>query len=175
MTQPRRDQHQGGLAVREGTHDPRTTSRLADDPCQWVVGPDLPLVRARERVVGQCLGGVVADLRRCLAQLHRGRLRRHRPSPSAPRPGRPPVRGLPLRQAAARDVRVQHERCRPALCIGGTRLPAIRAGLEEPADGSLGAASRLYRPQLTMRTETLRRRRAVLKVAQAEHQIQVIR
>lgn len=56
VLQPRRHQHEGRIAVREGSDDPRPPSDLAVDAFDSVVRPDPAPVLGREFRVGQRLG-----------------------------------------------------------------------------------------------------------------------
>lgn len=72
VLQPRRHQHEGRIAVREGSDDPRPPSDLAVDAPDPVVRPDPASVLGRDFRVGQRLGapavhrprGRPAELRR---------------------------------------------------------------------------------------------------------------
>ena len=60
VLQPRRHQHEGRVAVREGPDDPRPPPDLAVDALDPVVRPDLAPVLRREFRLGQRLGEPVA-------------------------------------------------------------------------------------------------------------------
>lgn len=60
VLQPRRHQHEGRAAVREGPDDPRPPPDLAVDALDPVVRPDPAPVLRREFRVGQRLGEPVA-------------------------------------------------------------------------------------------------------------------
>lgn len=60
VLQPRRHQHEGRVAVREGPDDPRPPPDLAVNALDSVVRPDLVLVLRQEFRVGKRLGESVA-------------------------------------------------------------------------------------------------------------------
>ena len=60
VLQPRSDQHEDRVAVREGSDDPRPPPDLAIDALDPVVRPDPAPVSGREFRVGQRLGEPVA-------------------------------------------------------------------------------------------------------------------
>ena len=70
MTKPCSDQHQRAVAVREGSDNLGSSSDLADDPLEWVVGPDLTPMVGREQEIGQCLLAVIVHELRGSRQLH---------------------------------------------------------------------------------------------------------
>ena len=55
MAQPRADQHQGGISVRECPHHPRPPADFPVQPLDHVVGADARPVLAGEIAIGQCL------------------------------------------------------------------------------------------------------------------------
>lgn len=71
VSQPRRDQHQRRVAVRECPNDTCPSSDLTDDPLERVVGADLPPVRAGVGVVSQRLRGPLLDELGRALELHR--------------------------------------------------------------------------------------------------------
>lgn len=73
--QPRRHQHEGRIAVREGPDDPRPPPDLAVDALDPVVRPDPALVLGWEFRVGKRLGEPVAH--RLLVALCPDELGRH--------------------------------------------------------------------------------------------------
>ena len=75
MPEPRRNQHQGGLAIGKRPDDTGTAPHLPNDSLQGVIGADLPPVGAGKRVVGQGLTDGLADQGRGLPQLQGSQLR----------------------------------------------------------------------------------------------------
>lgn len=75
VLQPRRHQHEGRVAVREGPDDPRPPPVLAVDAFDPVVRPDPAPVLAQEFCAGQRFGEPVAHLPRgCPAELRRAEI-----------------------------------------------------------------------------------------------------
>ena len=70
MTQSRCDQHQSAVAVREGSDDPGSTSDLADDSLERIVGLDLAPVIDREGKVRERLVSASGDQISSPWQLH---------------------------------------------------------------------------------------------------------
>ena len=62
VAQPRADQHQGGVAVRECPYHPRPSADLPVQPLDHVVGADAGPVFAGKIAVSQCLLNAVLDL-----------------------------------------------------------------------------------------------------------------
>ena len=62
MAQPRADQHQGGVAVRERSHHAGSAVDLTVQPLDHVVGTDARPMLAGKVTVGQCLLNAVLDL-----------------------------------------------------------------------------------------------------------------
>ena len=79
VLQPRRHQHEGRVAVREGPDDPRPPPDLAVDALDPVVRPDPAPVLRREFRVGKRLGEPVAHRPRGRPEPHRLQLVRHLP------------------------------------------------------------------------------------------------
>ena len=77
VSQPRADQHQGGIAVRERPHHAGPAADLAVQPLDHVVGADACPVLAGEIAVGQRLLNAVLDLLGGLLQLHGAQLGDH--------------------------------------------------------------------------------------------------
>ena len=77
MAQPRADQHQGGVAVRERPHHAGSAADLTVQPLNHVVGTDARPMLAGEVTVGQCLLNAVLDLLGSLLQLHGAQLGNH--------------------------------------------------------------------------------------------------
>ena len=77
VSQPRADQHQGGIAVRERPHHTGPAADLAVQPLDHVVGADACPVLAGEIAVGQRLLNAVLDLLGGLLQLHGAQLGDH--------------------------------------------------------------------------------------------------
>ena len=77
MLQPRRHQHEGRVAVREGPDDPRPPPDLAVDALGPFVRPDSASALRRERRVGKRLGEPVAHRPRGRPEPHRLQLARH--------------------------------------------------------------------------------------------------
>ncbi len=77
VLQPRRHQHEGRVAVREGPGDPRPPPVLAVDTLDPVVRPDPAPVLGREFRVGQRLGEPVAHHPCGRPELYRLQLLRH--------------------------------------------------------------------------------------------------
>ena len=77
VLQPRRHQHEGRVAVREGPDDPRSPPDLAVDALDPVVRPDPAPVLRREFRVGQRLGEPVAHRPRGRPEPHRLQLLCH--------------------------------------------------------------------------------------------------
>ena len=61
MAQPRANQHQSGISVRECPHHPRPTADLTVQPLDHVVGTDAGPVFAGKVTIGQCLLDTVLD------------------------------------------------------------------------------------------------------------------
>ena len=74
MAEPRADQHQGGVAVRERPHHPRPPADLPVQPLDHVVGTDTRPVLAGKIAVGQRLLDAVLDFLGDLLQLHGAQL-----------------------------------------------------------------------------------------------------
>lgn len=74
---PRRHQHEGRIAVREGPDDPRPPPDLAVDALDPVVHPDPAPALRREFRVGQRFGEPVAHRSRGCSEPHRLQLLRH--------------------------------------------------------------------------------------------------
>ena len=70
MAQPRADQHQGGVAVRERPHHAGPAADLTVQPLDHVVGADARPVLAGKVTIGQCLINAVLDLLGGLLQFH---------------------------------------------------------------------------------------------------------
>ena len=70
MAQPRADQHQGGVPVRERPHHAGSAADLAVQPLDRVVGADARPVLAGKIAVGQRFLDAVLDLLGGLLQLH---------------------------------------------------------------------------------------------------------
>lgn len=79
VLQPRRHQHKGRVAVREGPDDPRPPPDFAVDALDSVVRPDPAPVLRREFRVGKRLGEPVAHRPRGRPEPHRLQLVRHLP------------------------------------------------------------------------------------------------
>ena len=62
MAQPRADQHQGGVAVRERSHHAGSAADLTVQPLNHVVGADTRPMLAGKIAVGQRLFNAVLDL-----------------------------------------------------------------------------------------------------------------
>ena len=77
MAQPRADQHQGGVAIRECPHHPRPSADLTVQPLDHVVGADARPMLAGKIAVGQRLLNAVLDLLGSLLQLHGAQLGNH--------------------------------------------------------------------------------------------------
>ena len=77
MAQPRADQHQGGVAVRERSHHAGSAADLTVQPLDRVVGADTRPMLAGEVTVGQRLFNAVLDLLGSLLQLHGAQLGDH--------------------------------------------------------------------------------------------------
>ena len=77
MAQPRADQHQGGIAVRECSHPASSAADLTVQPLDRVVGADARSVLAGEIAVGQRLLDAVPNLFGGLLQLHGAQLGDH--------------------------------------------------------------------------------------------------
>ena len=77
MAQPRADQHQGGISVRECPYHPRPSADLPVQPLDHIVGADAGPVFAWEIAVGQRLLNAVLDLLGSLLQLHGPQLGNH--------------------------------------------------------------------------------------------------
>ena len=77
MAQPRADQHQGGVPVRERPHHPRPSADLTVQPLNHVVCADTGPVLAGKIAVGQRLLDAVLDLLGDLLQLHGAQLGDH--------------------------------------------------------------------------------------------------
>ena len=77
VAQPRADQHQGGISVRERPHHPRPAADLPVQPLNHVVGTDARPMLAGEVTVGQCLLNAVLDLLGGLLQFHSAQLGDH--------------------------------------------------------------------------------------------------
>lgn len=127
VLQPRRHQHQGRVAVREGPYDPRPPPDLAVDALDTVISPDSAPVLRREVRVGESLGEAVAHRPRGRAEPHPVQLARHlRRLPRArlarllrvdrlqhPRYGLPPGHGHP-----SQHVAVEVDRAALVACPG---------------------------------------------------------
>jgi hypothetical protein len=70
VPKPGGDQHQSGVAIREGAHHTRAPADLADDPLKWVVGPQLPPMGRGIGVIGERFAHVLLHQTRGRAQLH---------------------------------------------------------------------------------------------------------
>ena len=70
MAQPRADQHQGGVPVRERPHHAGPPADLTVQPLNHVVGADARPVLAGKIAVGQRFLNAVLDLLGGLLQLH---------------------------------------------------------------------------------------------------------
>ena len=77
MAQPRADQHQGGISVRECPHHPRPPADFPVQPLDHVVGADARPVLAGKIAVGQRFLNAVLDLLGSLLQLHGAQLGDH--------------------------------------------------------------------------------------------------
>ena len=77
VAQPRADQHQGGVAVRERPHHAGSAADLPVQPLDHVVGTDARPMLAGEIAVGQRLLNAVLDLFGGLLQLHGAQLGNH--------------------------------------------------------------------------------------------------
>ena len=77
MAQPRADQHQGGVAIRECPHHPRPSADLTVQPLDRVVGTDACPMLAGEVAAGQRLLDAVLDLLGSLLQFHGAQLGDH--------------------------------------------------------------------------------------------------
>ena len=77
MAQPRADQHQGGVAVRERPHHAGPAADLPVQPLDHVVGTDAGPVFAGKIAVSQCLLNAVLDLLGSLLQFHGAQLGDH--------------------------------------------------------------------------------------------------
>ena len=71
VAQPRADQHQGGVAVRERPDHSRPSADLTVQPLDHVVGTDACPMLAGKIAVGQRLLNAVLDLLGSLLQFHR--------------------------------------------------------------------------------------------------------
>ena len=77
MAEPRADQHQGGVAVRERSHHAGSAADLPVQPLDHVVGADTRPMLAGKIAVGQRLFNAVLDLLGSLLQLHGAQLGDH--------------------------------------------------------------------------------------------------
>ena len=77
MAQPRADQHQGGVAVRECPYHPRPSADLTVQPLDHVVSADARPMLTGKIAVGQRLLNAVLDLFGSLLQLHGAQLGDH--------------------------------------------------------------------------------------------------
>ena len=77
VAQPRADQHQGGISVRERPHHPRPSADLTVQPLNHVVGADTRPMLAGKIAVGQRLFNAVLDLLGSLLQFHGAQLGDH--------------------------------------------------------------------------------------------------
>ena len=77
MAQPRADQHQGGISVRERPHHAGSAADLTVQPLDHVVGTDAGPVLAGKIAVGQRLLNAVLDLLGSLLQFHGAQLGDH--------------------------------------------------------------------------------------------------
>ena len=77
MAEPRADQHQGGVAVRERPYHTGAPTNLTVQPLDHVVGADVRPVFAGKVTIGQCLLNAVLDLLGGLLQLHGAQLGDH--------------------------------------------------------------------------------------------------
>lgn len=137
VLQPRRHQHEGRAAVREGPDDPRPPPDLAVDALDPVVRPDPAPAFGREFRVGQRLGEPVTHRPRGRPESHRLQLVRHLP-------------GLPAACLARfpRVDRLQH--ARHGLSPGHGRPGAGHVARELRPRGALGFATpaRAFRAML---------------------------
>ena len=69
VAQPRADQHQGGVAIRERPYHPRPSADLTVQPLDHVVGADARPMLAGKVTIGQRLLNAVLDLLGSLLQL----------------------------------------------------------------------------------------------------------
>ena len=77
MAQPRADQHQGGVAVRECPHHAGPSADLTVQPLDHIVGADARPMLAGKVTIGQCLLNAVLNLLGSLLQFHGAQLRNH--------------------------------------------------------------------------------------------------
>lgn len=138
VLQPRRHQHEGRIAVREGPDDPRSPPDLAVDALDSVVRPDLAPVLRREFRVGKRLSEPVAHRPRFRPEPHRLQFLRLLPGLS----------GACLARFLRMD-RLQHTRC--GLPPGHERPPQHVAVEMHRAGAVAGPGEHLFE-----RTEHLR-------------------
>ena len=74
VAQPRADQHQGRISIRERPHHAGSAADLTVQPLDHVVGADARPVFAGKVTIGQCLLNAVLDLLGGLLQLHGAQL-----------------------------------------------------------------------------------------------------
>ena len=74
MAQPRADQHQSGVPIRERSHHAGAAADLPVQPLNYVVGTDAGPMFAGKVAVGQRLLNAVLDLLGSLLQLHGAQL-----------------------------------------------------------------------------------------------------
>lgn len=77
VAQPRADQHQGGVSIRERPHYAGPAADLAVQPLDHIVGADACPVLTRKVAVGQRLLNTVLDLLGGRLQLHRSQFGDH--------------------------------------------------------------------------------------------------
>lgn len=149
VLQPRRHQHQGRVAVREGPYDPRPPPDLAVDALDTVISPDSAPVLRREVRVGESLGEAVAHRPRGRAEPHPVQLARHlRRLPRArltrflrvdrlqhARHGLPPGHGHPSQYVAVEVDRAAPVACPGEHLPGRTEHPRALVAGDEPHAG----------------------------------------
>ena len=74
VTQPRADQHQGGVPVRERSYHASSAADLTVQPLDYIVGADTCPMLAWEVAVGQRLLNAILHFLRCFFQFHRFQL-----------------------------------------------------------------------------------------------------
>ena len=70
MSEPRRDEHEGCVAVRERADDASASSNLANDGLERVVGPNASPMLGRKRVVAHRVLHTFGHNRCCVLEFH---------------------------------------------------------------------------------------------------------
>ena len=149
VLQPRRHQHQGRVAAREGPYDSRPPPDLAVDALDTVIGPDSAPVLRREVRVGESLGEAVAHRPRGRAEPHPVQLVRHlRRLPRArlarflrvnrlqqARHGLPPGHGHPSQHVSVEVDRAALVACPGEHLLERTEHPRALVAGDEPHAG----------------------------------------